>query len=52
MASKAPIYCELCKESIDTGESLEHHLLNEHRPPELAERLASQWESEELGDPS
>lgn len=51
MASKPKVYCELCKETLETDESLEHHLVSEHRPPELAERLAPQWEAEELGDP-
>ncbi len=51
MATKSPIYCELCQEPIEPHKSLEQHLLSEHRPPELAEALAAQWESEELGDP-
>lgn len=51
MATKSKVYCELCKKTIESGESLKHHLVSEHRPPELAERLAARWEAEELGDP-
>ncbi|MFP9190974.1 hypothetical protein ACLI4Q_04820 [Natrialbaceae archaeon A-CW1-1] len=51
MATKSDPYCKICNDTIDSGDTLEHHLVKEHRPPELAERLASQWEAEELGDP-
>ncbi|WP_312912836.1 hypothetical protein [Natronosalvus caseinilyticus] len=42
--------CLLCNQSVDDDEELEHHLLFDHRPTELAEELASRWEPEELGD--
>ncbi|WP_169333434.1 hypothetical protein [Natronococcus jeotgali] len=49
MTSRTPVFCQVCNEAIDSEHSLEHHLVYEHRPRELASRLASEWEAEELG---
>ncbi|MCU4751134.1 hypothetical protein OB919_03920 [Halobacteria archaeon AArc-curdl1] len=51
MATKSELYCKICKKTISSTDTLKHHLVKEHRQPELAKCLASQWEAEELGDP-
>lgn len=48
--SKPPIYCKLCRESIDHDEDLTCHLVAEHTQRELAEGLVSEWEVEQLVD--
>lgn len=50
MASKSPIYCPICKSDMGPDEKLEHHLVYEHKPRELAELISSEWEAKELGD--
>lgn len=50
MSSKSPVLCPVCNEPIETEDTLEHHLVYEHKPRELAKRLASEWEAEALGD--
>lgn len=50
MATKPPVSCPVCEETIPPEDDLEGHLLHEHRPPELARQIVSQWEAEELGD--
>ncbi len=50
MATRSPIYCCLCNETIAPDDDLEHHLVYSHKPRELAMELASEWETEELGD--
>ncbi|TYL38709.1 hypothetical protein CV102_09325 [Natronococcus pandeyae] len=50
MSTKSPVYCPVCNESIEDDENLEHHLVYEHKPRELAKRLVSEWEAEEFGD--
>ncbi|ELY59381.1 hypothetical protein C491_06213 [Natronococcus amylolyticus DSM 10524] len=49
MPTRSSVFCPVCNETISHGDSLEHHLVYEHRPRELASRLASEWEAEELG---
>ncbi|WP_312912833.1 hypothetical protein [Natronosalvus caseinilyticus] len=51
MASQSDAFCHLCNDTMDSGEDVQQHLLNEHQPPELAEELATLWESEEHGNP-
>lgn len=50
MSTKSPVYCPVCNEEITPGADLEHHLVYDHKPRELAKRLVSEWEAEELGD--
>ena len=50
MASKSPIYCLLCKETMDPENDLEHHLVYEHKPRELAAWITTEWEARELGE--
>lgn len=50
MATKSPVCCPVCNDTMDPGEDLEQHLVYEHKPRELARRLVSEWEAEELGD--
>ncbi|MFU8868604.1 hypothetical protein [Natronococcus sp.] len=49
MTSRSPVFCQVYNETISPEHSLEHHLVYEHKPRELASRLASEWEAEELG---
>ncbi|WP_176393161.1 hypothetical protein [Natronolimnobius baerhuensis] len=48
--SFSPILCPVCNEEMGLEEDLEHHLVYEHKPRELAKRLVAEWEAEELGD--
>lgn len=50
MASKPPVFCEICNEPTAPGEELEDHLVSEHDPRELADRIAADWEAEEFHD--
>ena len=50
MSSKSPVFCPVCNEDMVLGEDLEHHLVYEHRPRELAKQLVAEWEADELGD--
>jgi hypothetical protein len=50
VTSRSPVFCPVCNETIEADDTLEHHLVYEHKPRELAKRLAAEWEAEELGD--
>lgn len=52
MATKSPVYCPVCNETMAPDEGLEHHLVYEHKPRELAKQIASAWEAQESGDES
>ncbi|SEH14686.1 hypothetical protein SAMN04487967_1719 [Natronorubrum sediminis] len=50
MATKSPVYCRLCDQAMGPENTLEQHLVHTHEQRELAKRLVSEWEAEELGD--
>lgn len=49
MTSKVSVHCRLCNEALAEDEELEHHLLEQHKPSEVARALASEWENDEYG---
>lgn len=49
MTTTPSVYCPICNEDMDIEEDLEHHLVYEHKPRELAKMLVAEWEAEELG---
>ena len=50
MTTRPSVCRPLCNEGMVLDEDLEHHLVDEHRPRELAKELVAEWEAEELGD--
>ena len=50
MTTRAAVFCHVCNEEIVPDEGLEHHLVYEHKPGELARELVAEWEADELGD--
>lgn len=49
MATMPPVECPLCRAELEASRDLEDHLVEDHRPRELANEIVSHWEEEELG---
>ena len=50
MTTRSSVFCHVCNEEMVLDEDLEHHLVYEHKPRELAKQLVAEWEAEELGE--
>ena len=50
MSTRSAVFCYVCNEELVLDGDLEHHLVYDHKPRELAKQLVAEWEAEELGE--
>ncbi|QRV16131.1 hypothetical protein JMJ58_04330 [Haloterrigena salifodinae] len=50
MSTTSSVFCYVCNEEMVLDEDLEHHLVYQHKPRELAKQLVAEWQAEELGE--
>lgn len=50
MSTRSPVLCPVCNEKMGPDQELEHHLVRDHTPRELAKKIATDWEADELED--